>query len=153
MPEINNNHVRMMRELADAIGKTATERFNLYLAVAEKCVKQSIPIAETVDELNRRYALTVSSKTMKNELMAAVRLAEHFGGFKQYDKKVEEHNEKQHSAGKKMSYSHQRFLTTFRLVKGSTQAGRPSGRPNLAKAVKDGVITAQQAKALAKYFV
>ena len=64
MPEIKSNHVEMMRQLADALSGVDCDRFNLYLAAAEKCVKQSVPIAEAVRELNRQYAVSVSAKSI-----------------------------------------------------------------------------------------
>lgn len=147
MPEIKSTHVEMMRQLADALSGVDCDRFNLYLAAAEKCVKQSVPIAEAVRELNRQYAVSVSAKTMVNELLAAVRLAEHFGGFKAYDAKVDEHNAKQVAAGKRQSFGHQGFLITFGLVK---REPAKKAAPSLDAAVKAGVITKQQAAALRK---
>ena len=149
MPEIKSNHVEMMRQLADALSGVDCDRFNLYLAAAEKCVKQSVPIAEAVRELNRQYAVSVSAKSMVNELGAAVRLAEHFGGFKAYDDKVNEHNAKQVANRKRQSFGHQGFLITFGLAK-RPPAKSGKGAPSLDAAVKAGVITKQQAQALRK---
>jgi len=153
MPDIKSNHVQMMRRLADALNANNADRFNHYLSVAEKCVKDDVSIAEAVRETERLFVLPVSAKTMVNELTAAVRLADHYGGFKRYDKAVDDHNDKMVASGKKQTFSHQSFLTTFGLVKSSkTAAKKAPGKKSatLNDAVQKGIITKAQAAALRK---
>lgn len=148
MPETTTiNHVEFMFGFIDADGQARCDKFNNITLMAQHCTEHRLKPSVIIGKTYKSYGgLTGTAKTWVNEMLAAQKCIKHYKSVDAYEKHVTAFNEAQKDAGKKQVFSHQYFQNQ---VSKSAPSAPPKPSSNLDKAVKQGIITASQAKALA----
>lgn len=146
MPDnIINKHVAFFVTLIESIGAHRADEFDAITKAGEYCIKHDLSPNAYIKHVFDNYTDLVGSvKTLSNDIGCAIANIKKCGSVKAYEAKVDELNDK----AKRRSYSHQSFALKLKTRKSSTSKPSPK-RPPLSLAVSKGIITKDQAKALA----
>ena len=140
-------HVEFTFGFIDADGQARCDKFNNITLMAKYYAEHSLKPSVVIGDTYKSYGgLTGTAKTWVNEVLAAQFCIKHYKSVGAYEAHVTAFNEAQNEAGKKQVFSHQYFQNQVSKSAPSAPA-KPSS--NLDKAVKQGIITKSQAKALA----
>lgn len=146
MPEnIIPKHVAFFVTLIESLAVSRANEFDDLTKAGEYCIKHDLSPNAYIKHVFDNYTDLVGSvKTLSNDIGCAIANIKKCGSVKAYEAKVDELNDK----AKRRSYSHQTFA-----LKLKTRSSKPSPkptpkRPPLSLAVKQGIITQAQAKAL-----
>ena len=150
MPEnIINKHVAFFVTLIGSIGSLRADEFDAITKAGEYCIKHSLSPNMYVKHVYDNYSdLVGSAKTLSNDIGCAVANINKCGSVKAYEAFVDKHNDDAVAKGKRRVFSHQTFALKLKTRKSAPKPSS-SGRPSLSVAVKQGIITQAQAKALA----
>ncbi|MDA2988905.1 MAG: hypothetical protein O2815_07510 [Actinomycetota bacterium] len=145
MPEnIIQKHVTFFVTLVEALGAKDTDKFDDLTEAGAYCIKHDLSPNAYIKHVFDNYTdVTGSVKTLSNDIGCAIANIKKCGSVKDYEKYVDGHNDK----ATRRVFSHQTFamkLGTRKVAKKKTVAKRPA----LSLAVKQGIITQAQAKAL-----
>lgn len=148
MPESTpTQHVVYVSKIVDADGQRACDKFNDITKLAEYFTRHNLQPSVVLRDTYKSYGgLTGTAKSWVNEVLAAQFCIKHYKSVKAYEAHVDAHNVAQRDAGKRQSFGHQFFMNQINKQSPSAPA-KPSSALN--KAVKQGIITASQAKQLA----
>jgi hypothetical protein len=143
MPDTNvsRKHIDAALVWAESVKWAKCDAFDATTKFAEYCVKHDLVPTTVVKAMHSQYTSTV--KTKVNDVLAAVKLLKHFGGGKAYMAEVAKYNDE----NVHVVYSHQTFARKF-LKEPAQKKSAPKKQASLSDAVKQGIITAAQAKAL-----
>lgn len=146
MPDnIINKHVAFFVTILGTIGDTRADEFDAITKAGEYCLKHDLSPNAYIKHVFANYDnLVGTAKTMSNDIGCAIANIKYKGSVKAYEAYVNEYNDR---PGRSV-FSHQTFA-----LKLKTRSSKPSPkptpkRPPLSLAVKQGIITQAQAKAL-----
>lgn len=145
MPEnIIPKHVTFFVTLIEQLGNHDADKFDDYTKAGEYCIKHDLSPNAYIKHVFDNYTdITGSVKTLSNDIGCAIANIKKCGSVKAYEAKIDELNDR----AKRRSYSHQTFALKLKTRKSAPKPSS-SGRPSLSVAVKQGIITKDQAEAL-----
>lgn len=148
MPDnIINKHVTFFVKLLGTIGDLKADEFDAVTKAGEYCIKHDLSPNAYVKHIFANYDnLVGSAKTLSNDIGCAIANIKHKGSVKAYEAYVDDYN----AGDGRCVFSHQTFALKLKTRKSSpSKPSTPAKRPPLSLAVKQGIITQAQAKALA----
>lgn len=147
MPEnIINKHVTFFVTLIASVGAHRADEFDAIAKAGEYCIKHDLSPNAYIKYVFDNYTDLVGSvKTLSNDIGCAIANINKCGSVKAYEKFVDDHNDK----ATRRVFSHQTFALKLKTRKSTAPKPSSSKRPSLSVAVKQGIITQAQAKALA----
>jgi hypothetical protein len=146
MPEnIINKHVMFFVTLVEQLGNHDADKFDDLTKAGEYCVKHSLSPNAYIKHVFDNYTdISGSVKTLSNDIGCAIANIKKCGGVKAYEKYVDDHNDK----ATRRVFSHQTFALKLKTRASAPKPKSAPKRPPLSLAVKQGIITQAQAKAL-----
>lgn len=146
MPEnIIEKHVMFFVTLIESIGAHRADEFDAITKAGEYCVKHSLSPNAYIKHVFDNYTDLVGSvKTLSNDIGCAVANIKKCGSVRAYEKYVDDHNDK----ATRRVFSHQTFALKLKTRASAPKPKSAPKRPPLSLAVKQGIITQAQAKAL-----
>lgn len=147
MPDIIfTKHVPFFVALVEQLGNHDADKFDEQTKAGAYCIKHDLSPNAYIKHVFDNYTdVTGSVKTLSNDIGCAIANIKKCGSVKAYEAYVDESNGK----GKRRSFSHQTFALKLKTRKSSpSKPSTPAKRPPLSLAVKQGIITEAQAKAL-----
>lgn len=146
MPEnIIQKHVAFFVTLIESVGASRADEFDAITEAGSYCIKHDISPNMYVKHVFDNYTDLVGSvKTLSNDIGCAVANIKKCGSVKAYEKYVDDHNDK----ATRRVFSHQTFALKLKTRASAPKPKSTPKRPPLSLAVKQGIITQAQAKAL-----
>lgn len=145
MPDnIITKHVAFFVTLIELLGNKDADKFDEQTKAGAYCLKHDLSPNAYIKHVFDNYTdITGSVKTLSNDIGCAIANIKKCGSVKAYEAYVD----KQNSSGRR-SFSHQTFALKLKTRKSAPKPKPSPKRPSLAVAVKKGIITDAQAKAL-----
>ncbi|MGA0397938.1 MAG: hypothetical protein ACO3O3_12315 [Ilumatobacteraceae bacterium] len=145
MPEnINQKHVKFFVNLIELLGNKDADKFNEQTKAGAYCILHDLSPNAYIKHVFDNYTdISGSVKTLSNDIGCAIANIKKCGSVQAYEAYVDDQN----SSGRR-KFSHQTFALKLKTRKSSPSKSSSSKRPSLSVAVKQGIITQAQAKAL-----